>query len=75
MFINVDAVLYTVGCCVGGLTRGQMSGLVLRAVNQPAISGTCGSSGRQGRKRKLLIFKGVHTRICKSFFPPITVNL
>lgn len=42
---------------MGGLTRGQMSGLVLCAVNQPAISGVCGSSGRQGRKEKLLIFE------------------
>lgn len=34
------------GCRVGGPTRGQMSGaLFLCAVNQPAISGTCGSSG------------------------------
>lgn len=65
-----------VGCCVGSLTRGQMSGLVLCAVNQPAIRGTCGSSGRQGCKRKLLMFEGVHTRICKCcFFSPITVNL
>lgn len=31
-----------VGCSVGCLTRGQMSGLVLCTVNQPAISGTCG---------------------------------
>ena len=28
-----------VGCCVGSSTRGQMSRLVLCAVNQPAISG------------------------------------
>lgn len=65
-----------VGCCVGGLTRGQMSGLVLCAVNQPAISGTCGSSGRQGRQVKLacfVFFEDCNKIICKSF--PIAVDL
>lgn len=46
-----------VGCCVGDWTRGQMSRHVLCAVNQAAISSTCGSSGRQGWKKcKLLIY-------------------
>ena len=54
-----------VGCCVGSSTRGQMSRLVLCAVNQPAISGTCGSSGRQGRRFKVGDIRGAHKRICK----------
>lgn len=37
-----DGFTVTVGCSVGSWTRGQMSGLVLCTVNQPAISGTCG---------------------------------
>lgn len=52
---------------VGGLTRGQMSGLVLCWVNQLSISGACGSSGRQGHKQKLrLLKKNIHsgTALC-----------
>lgn len=42
-----------VGCSVGCLTRGQMSGLVLCTVNQPAISGTCGELWLTGFPEKV----------------------
>lgn len=50
-----------------------MSGLVLCAVNQQAISGTCGSSGRQGWQ--IIVISEECTGEYASAVSPVTVDL
>lgn len=58
----------TVGYSVGSLTREQMSGLVLCAVNQPAISGTCGEVWQARLQVKVACFRRLCPRIRNFFF-------
>lgn len=58
----------TVGNSVGSLTREQMSGLVLCAVNQPAISGTCGEFWQTRLQVKVACFRRLCPRIRNFFF-------
>lgn len=70
--VRGDASVYScaaaVGCCVGGVTRGRVSRLILCTLNQPAISGRCGSSGRQGQQMKVALTTAEGGKMFKNGF-------